>query len=246
MSQEHLAAPPPAPDPPKPSGWPVIGWTLGALSAYLIAQVLALILSGAEAGVDASPGQLLITLIVGGIFAAAVGFVAVPWIAIRRQSVRPPSWRLPQKLDIGWAASILIASYLVIFVYTAAIEAIGADNLLPTSTIESDDFRRTALIAVITGLLVILVAPFAEELFFRRLVLGGLRAAWGAAPALLISAALFAALHADVGSMIPFALIGLLFGFAYIRTNSLTAPTLAHLAFNIIGFSVTMANEGVG
>ena len=46
--------------------------------------------------------------------------------------------------------------------------------------------------------------------------------------------------------MIPFALVGLIFGFAYIRSESLTAPTIAHLAFNIIGFTATIASEGVG
>ena len=126
------------------------------------------------------------------------------------------------------------------------VEAIGVDDLVPQSTIENDDFRQTALVAAVTGLLVIGVAPFAEEFLFRRFLLGGLRAAWGAWPALLLSAALFSVLHADLGSMIPFAIIGLIFGYAYLRAESLTAPTIAHLVFNIIGFTVTMANEGIG
>ena len=237
-------------DPSAPSAWPIFGWTLGALVAYFVFAVIA----GALTGADASESDLLIRLILGGIAGTLAGFVVVPAIALRRQAVRPPSWLRLRASDIGLAAVILIASYGTLLIYTLIVEAIGAERLVPESTIEDDDFRQTALVAAVTGVLVIGVAPFAEEFLFRRFVLGGLRAAWGVKWgakwgtwfALLISAALFSALHADLGSMIPFAVIGLIFGAAYLRSGSLTAPTLAHLIFNIIGFAVTTANRGIG
>ena len=240
-------APPPFTGDPqaKPSAGPVLGWALIALFSYLAIAVIAAAVGGAvDADLLTARTDLLIGL-VGGICAALVGFAAVPYIAMQRQSVRPPAWRRPRAVDIGWAVLLLAASYGTIYVYIAIIEAIGADNLIPRSTIEDADFRATALITAVTGLLVVLVAPFAEEMFFRRFVLGGLRLAWRTAPALIISAALFAVLHADLGSMIPFAIIGLLFGFAYIRSNSLTAPTIAHLAFNTVGFS-NIVSKGIG
>ena len=232
---------PPA-EPGAPSAWPILGWTLAALVAYFIFAIIA----GALTVDDESEGALLIRLILGGIAATLVGFIAVPAIALRRQAVRPPSWLRLRAADIGLAAVILIASYATLLIYTVIVEAIGADRLVPQSTIEDDDFRQTALIAAVTGVLVIGIAPFAEEFIFRRFLLGGLHAAWGTWPALLISAALFSALHADLGSMIPFAIIGLIFGAAYLRSRSLTAPTLAHLVFNIIGFAVTTASRGIG
>ena len=246
------SAPPEAPS--VPSAWPIFGWTLGALVAYLVFAVIAGALTGADASESASESDLLIRLILGGIAGTLVGFVVVPAIALRRQTVRPPSWLRLRAGDIGLAAVILIASYGTLLIYTLIVEAIGAERLVPESTIEDDDFRQTALVAAVTGVLVIGVAPFAEEFLFRRFVLGGLRAAWGVKWgakwgtwfALLISAALFSALHADLGSMIPFAVIGLIFGAAYLRSGSLTAPTLAHLVFNIIGFAVTTANRGIG
>ena len=237
-----------------PSAWPIFGWTLGALVAYLVFAVIAGALTGADASESASESDLLIRLILGGIAGTLAGFVVVPAIALRRQAVRPPPWLRLRASDIGLAAVILIASYGTLLIYTLIVEAIGAERLVPESTIEDDDFRQTALVAAVTGVLVIGVAPFAEEFLFRRFVLGGLRAAWGVKWgakwgtwfALLISAALFSALHADLGSMIPFAVIGLIFGAAYLRSGSLTAPTLAHLVFNIIGFAVTTASRGIG
>ncbi len=228
--------------PTKPSAWPVLGWTLAALVAYFLFAVLA----GAITGEDESQGALLVRLIIGGIAATVVGFIVVPALALRRRAIRPPGWTRPTASDIGLAALILIASYGALLIYIVIVEAIGADDLVPQSTIENDDFRQTALVAAVTGVLVIGVAPFAEEFLFRRFLLGGLRAAWGMWPALLLSAALFSVLHADLGSMIPFALIGLIFGFAYLRSESLTAPTIAHLIFNIIGFTATMVRDGIG
>ena len=230
-------------DPPtKPSAWPVLGWALAALIVYLLFAVLA----GAITGEDESQGALLVRLIIGGIAATVIGFLVVPALALRRRAIRPPGWTRPTASDIGLAALILIASYGALLIYIVIVEAIGADDLVPQSTIENDDFRQTALVAAVTGVLVIGVAPFAEEFLFRRFLLGSLRAVWGMWPALLLSAALFSVLHADLGSMIPFALIGLIFGFAYLRSESLTAPTIAHLIFNIIGFTVTMVRDGIG
>ena len=228
--------------PTKPSAWPVLGWTLAALVAYFLFAVLA----GAITGEDESQGALLVRLIIGGIAATVVGFIVVPALALRRRAIRPPGWTRPTASDIGLVALILIASYGALLIYIVIVEAIGADDLVPQSTIENDDFRQTALVAAVTGVLVIGVAPFAEEFLFRRFLLGGLRAAWGMWPALLLSAALFSVLHADLGSMIPFAIIGLIFGFAYLRSESLTAPTIAHLIFNIIGFTATMVRDGIG
>lgn len=242
---ERSEAEPAGDRPTKPSAWPVLGWTLAALIAYLLFAVIA----GAITGEDESSSALLIRLIVGSIAATVIGFIVVPALALRRQATRaiqPPGWTRPTASDVGLAALILIGSYGALLIYIVIVEAIGADDLVPQSTIENDDFRQTALVAAVTGLLVIGVAPFAEEFLFRRFLLGGLRAAWGAWPALLLSAALFSVLHADLGSMIPFAIIGLIFGYAYLRAESLTAPTIAHLVFNIIGFTVTMANEGIG
>lgn len=230
-------------DPPtKPSAWPVLGWTLGALVAYFLFAVLA----AAITGEDESQGALLVRLIIGGIAATVVGFIVVPALALRRQALRPPGWTRPTASDIGLAALVLIASYGTLLIYIVIAEAIGADDLLPQSTIENDDLRQTALVAAVTGVLVIGVAPFAEEFLFRRFLLGGLRTVWRMWPALLLSAALFSVLHADLGSMIPFTIIGLIFGFAYLRSQSLTAPTIAHLIFNIIGFTATMVRDGIG
>ena len=231
----------------KPSAWSILGWAIAVLLLYFGIAVLANVIALPLETSPDDPGATAIMVgLVGGLIATAVAFLLLPTFAVRRMRVALPAWRKPTMSDVAWAVGVVAASYVVIAIYTVIVEAIGNEDLIPRSTIEDDDFRRTIAITAVTAVLVILIAPLAEEVFFRRFLVGGLRRAWGAAPALLISAAIFSALHADLGSMIPFALIGLIFGFAYIRSDSLTAPTIAHLAFNIIGFTATLASEGVG
>ncbi len=92
--------------------------------------------------------------------------------------------------------------------------------------------------------LAIVAAPVAEETFFRGFLFPTLRGRWGTVWAALASAVLFAALHFDVGSMIPFTVIGLLLVWAYVVSGSLWAAIFAHFAFNSISLVVGIAVGG--
>ena len=113
----------------------------------------------------------------------------------------------------------------------------------PQSTIDDDRLFVHTSVMVALGILVIVCAPIYEEAFARGFVLGGLRPHWGLIPAFVVSAAVFSALHADLGSLIPFAIAGVVLGVVYIRTESLTAASMAHFGFNVIGFSATLVQQ---
>lgn len=83
-----------------------------------------------------------------------------------------------------------------------------------------------------------LIAPAAEEAYFRGLVFGFLRR-WGVAPALLLSTALFAGLHSG-GAGIPLTQLigGLVFATAYERERNLLVPILIHTLGNLALFSL--------
>lgn len=64
-------------------------------------------------------------------------------------------------------------------------------------------------------------------------------------PAVLISAALFAAVHISLSTMIPFAATGVIWGLVYLRTNSLTASTMAHAGWNAIVTVIAVGQYGI-
>lgn len=78
----------------------------------------------------------------------------------------------------------------------------------------------------------VILAPLAEEIFFRGVLFGFLRR-WGFVPALLLSSALFAFIHPG-GRGLPVTQIvgGLLFASAYEVEGSLAAPVVIHCLGN--------------
>jgi uncharacterized protein len=83
-----------------------------------------------------------------------------------------------------------------------------------------------------------LIAPAAEEVYFRGLVFGCLRR-WGFAPALLLSTAIFAGLHPS-GAGLPLTQLagGLVFAAAYEKERNLLVPIVIHTLGNLALFSL--------
>ncbi len=81
-----------------------------------------------------------------------------------------------------------------------------------------------------------IVAPFAEEVFFRGYLYAGLRELWGRGWALFVSSLAFAALHFTPGVLPPIFLIGLILAYIYERADSLWPSIALHSAINTIAF----------
>jgi membrane protease YdiL (CAAX protease family) len=102
--------------------------------------------------------------------------------------------------------------------------------------------------AVLAGVAVVVLAPIAEELFFRGMVFRGLRAElpfWSAAA---ISAVVFGAAHLSVAIPGPWtgavllvtvlALVGFGLAWIYERRRNIVSCMVAHATFNLLGFLV--------
>jgi membrane protease YdiL (CAAX protease family) len=87
---------------------------------------------------------------------------------------------------------------------------------------------------------VVILAPLAEETFFRGFVFNGLRARmdwWWAA---VISAALFAFAHLELWFLVPAFVLGFLFAFLYQKTNSIWPGMILHFLVNTIAMTLTL------
>ena len=79
----------------------------------------------------------------------------------------------------------------------------------------------------------VILAPTAEELFFRGYLLQRLSGRWGLQAGVLISAVIFAVVHPYIFSGL---IGGLLTALIYIKTQNLFAPILYHTLYNILVF----------
>ena len=84
---------------------------------------------------------------------------------------------------------------------------------------------------------VVLLAPFAEELFFRGL---GVRvlAVFGGLAAILVSGLVFGLVHGILGALPPLALFGVGLAWVRLRSASVWPSFIAHAAYNGLGILV--------
>lgn len=87
---------------------------------------------------------------------------------------------------------------------------------------------------------VCVIAPVMEEALTRGFLLDGLRWGYGAAAALLISAAVFALLHFNLAQGLSALVCGVVLGLLYLRTGSLACCVLAHFSYNAISYAAVL------
>ncbi len=145
----------------------------------------------------------------------------------------------------GWGPLVIawLGAYVILACYLAAIELLGAlgvpvDAFRGGNTIDFE--RDRALLVVILGLATVAGAPLSEELLFRGLLHRGLRGYWRALPAMSLSGALFAIFHLNLAVLVPFALIGALWAWAYEESRSLWTTIAAHAGVNGVAFTATL------
>ena len=234
--------------PPQRTPWGPRAVALGMALALAAIVTIVLISSGVlylvEGGNPADDSLLLTRLTATAIADAAVVLLAYR-MALRQHGL---GWRSGFGLrQMGWqelryALIGLLGAWTILIVYGVAVQALGADELLPESTMGEDVFDSVSTI-IAAGAISVVVAPLLEEAFFRGFVFAGLTR-WGFWPAAVMSGALFAVAHLDQGSFIPFALVGVVLAWLYYRTNSLWTAIAMHFAFNLASFLVTLLVDG--
>lgn len=137
--------------------------------------------------------------------------------------------------------AVMVGCYAMLAAYAAIVEALGISALEPQSTLPEEVALAPATLAL-AGVSAVALAPLAEEVFYRGLLFGELaqRGFW---PAAILSGAVFSAAHFDVGSLIPFFIIGVALAWLFWRRGDLWESVAFHMLFNAIGFTLLLATE---
>lgn len=220
-------APSPLPSPPRFAWWSPF---VALITAYGVTIVFVGILAGATGNRDGGlpPGMALVGTFFqdGLLIATMVGFAT---LTVGR--VTPATFGL-RPVDPKTAIVVSVLAFVVFYVFLVAwsqLQPEARDNLL-------DDLgakRSTALLVGVT-VLVCLVAPIAEELFFRGFLFPALGSVMHWLPAALLAGAVFGGIHVGgtpVIFLVPLAVFGFLLCVLYHRTGSLL-PSMGVHAFN--------------
>jgi membrane protease YdiL (CAAX protease family) len=137
-------------------------------------------------------------------------------------------------------------AHLAIVAYSLVLSAVGAGAAVPKQEDLAQLFRSPAILPL-AGLATVIVAPIAEEIFFRGFIFGGLVRPLGVFGAMFVSGFIFGAFHIQspsaVGLLLPFGFVGMLFAWLYYRTGSILPGMGAHFLFNLVSF-VILASAG--
>lgn len=220
--------------------------TWSALDALAVLAVLLLsfvakdaILSARAVRLMPESGQVVArTLVLGAFYAVqlwTLGYLAA------RHGAGPVSGfglgRMGRSVSAKFAtgATVLglaLATRLITTAYGAIVRALG---WLPPSRTEGDLtalFGSGSIGLALSVLLVVVVAPLAEELAFRGVIMPVVGQNWGKWPAVLVSAAVFSAYHFTPWLLFPTFMLGSALGWLAWERRSLWPAIALHALYN--------------
>lgn len=210
------------------------------LAALGLALVVTLIVSGvvfaliSASGANVASDSPGVTLVATLIQDAALVVCAL-WLASKIAPVRPEQFGLrsvPFRRALKWAAIAIGIFFPLLLVYAAAVHP------KEQTTLKDLGAGSSALVTVLIGVLVVGVAPFVEEFFFRGFFFGALRNSMSFLPAALIDGLVFGAVHAPTGieAVPPLILFGFCLCLLYEATGSILPGIVLHSLNNMLAF----------
>ncbi len=230
-------APTPLPVAPPPERVPFwnyldVALVLGLLFAFsLVIAVFVRLLTIPFPQLRADPTPLALPVQVLFYLALYLSF----WLVLKLRYAKPVfcslGWRRP-KINLAWMA---LGGVLLAFI----LSALGTWLKTPKIPLPFDKLTGTPAMLTFFGIIAVVLAPFSEELLFRGFIQPLLSRTFGTVAGILLTAALFGALHGFEYSwvwqyVVFISLAGAVFGWLRARTNSIIPSTVMHGCFNAV------------
>ena len=241
-------------------------WFLYAIGGFIVGQLLALVIAliaGAIAGKTAaqmsaiaSSGEPPEWYVASSLLGVWIGFVAAPWLASRTQGTRHfvadlgLRFRWIDLVGIAIGLGGQIAVGLLYAPFRHDIHNFNAPSQKLTGASHGGGFLLIALATVV-------VAPFAEELFFRGLLLksllrlftpvvsAGRARVLGVVLAVLLDGLLFGLAHGEWIQLAGLALFGCVLAAISYRTGRLGMNMVSHATFNLVAVIALLGQRGL-
>jgi uncharacterized protein len=251
--QQSVVQPAQPPEPPElPEGvaprWPAwyagVGFLVALIGTLIAVGVVAAATGAGTDDEDDPTFTIIATLMQSLIFIGT----AVLFASFTR---RPKPWhfglrRAPFWPALGWAALGMVSFYVVAAVYTALVSPDAEQTVAQDLGADQGTFGL-----IVAGFMVICIAPFAEEFFFRGFFYRALRSRYSVIVAALIDGALFGIIHYDFSGADallitpPLAALGFVFCLVYEKTGSLWPVIGLHAFNNAIAYGVAVEDASV-
>jgi uncharacterized protein len=210
-----------------PAWYAITGFGVALVATFVVVGIVAAATGATE---DSPSFTTVATLLQEAIFVGTAvlfaSFVAPPrpWqFGLRGTRLWPA---------VGWAALALFSFYTFTIIYSVAVQPHAEQNVTKSLGADQGTFGLIA-----AGIMVIAIAPVAEEFFFRGFFYRALRGRFGIVSAALMDGVLFGLIHFDPTAsdalliLPPLAVLGFVLCLVYEQTGSIL-PTIALHALN--------------
>jgi uncharacterized protein len=240
-----------SPRPPAPAARPRVRWGLPDVALAWLAGIIAALITGSivasAADVPADRVSDDVGVLLASVIGQAIGILGALWLVARYKGrgslgsdfglvARPPRDRW--SVAVGWLLGGVGLQLLIIPFLQLLVEVHG--KVETQEVVEQFEEARGATL-VLFAVLVVTVAPVAEELLFRGALLRALLRRTTPAWAMFVSALAFAVVHPlsspSIGSVIAVPglfVLGLVSAGLALRTGNLSASILLHAGFNLL------------
>ena len=161
------------------------------------------------------------------LLAFPAGFLLLRAVPARRAAKQPLDGSFGRLIPIC-ICLMIFGNYIGLGVnwLVARLTGASASNPVAAYALQSSLWAKVLFMTVL--------APLAEELLFRRALIDRMRP-YGERLAVVTSALMFALFHGNFSQFFYAFLLGLLFGYVYLRTGRLRWSLLLHMLVNLLG-----------
>lgn len=145
-----------------------------------------------------------------------------------------------RRTRLGHAVLYVIGVIFLSFV----IQGIYVQYVVPEQEQVTELFGQSILSFVAAMIIVAVLTPIVEELFFRGIIHQGLAQRFGFIPGAIMSSVLFMLAHVDPTVFLPIFALGFGFAFLMTRTRSLWPSIAAHMLWNSLGVTAQFFASG--
>jgi membrane protease YdiL (CAAX protease family) len=224
-------------DPPR---WP---WGFGFAGLFMAVLVTGFIAAMIGAAVDLDPDEDSPAVTITGTLIQDLTLVTVA-VGMAALVARPRGWHFGLRRTalwpaVGWAALGLLAFYVFAGIYGSLVDTDAKQQITEKLGADTGTFGL-----VLAGCIVMILAPLAEEVFFRGFFYGALRGRFGVLVAAVIDGVVFGLIHWDfkgADSLLilpPLMVLGVIFCLVYERTGSLWPVVAMHTFNNAVAYAV--------
>jgi membrane protease YdiL (CAAX protease family) len=185
-------------------------------------------------GMSVAGAFVFLTITQLGMLAVAAAFVALPRALAGVRLVPERGVLRSVLLGLALAAPAWLVAQVLGVAAVLLLDALF--GIEPAPGIADAAIARIDVGVVLVTLVV--VAPVAEELFFRGVAYNAWKREYGAVTATLASAGLFALIHQSIFLALPIFVLGVVLARVYERTGSLPAVIALHAGFNAISVAI--------